>query len=754
MSALSRKQFEELKHAYELDLLSEEDRQRFELYLLEHEDLIEEMKDFQKIVDALQRHPFIKETINGLAGEPAPKRSRKLAGLTRVFVPSVAVGFAVFLLLVFKPWKIEIQPDLVALAAQNRIAIMNFANVVNPDDTDRYGMVSANLLIADLEESRYLQVVPSQRLAGILGQLGLDDSKAVDRETAIVAAGEADARWLIVGSILQQEPAFRLHAELLDAGSGDQIGAFTVDGIAGQPIFDVVDRLSAQVKGGLPLPAAAMREIDRPVTEVTTHSMLAYRLYLEGAAAFQKYYREDARRAFELALAYDSTLAMAWYYLSALVDESYIEQAVRYAEHASHRERLYIAARQASLDEGYDSTIAILEEIVKIYPDEKQAFNLLGTYLKSVGRETEAIENLLKAIAIDPDYKFPYNTLAYIYNVQGQVDKAIEAIDKYIELAPDEANPLDTKGDIYLYNGNTAAAIAAYRKALLIKPDFHTSKVNLGHAYFFLGEFDSARVYYDLAARTGDYQSFTEARLYTACISVYFGRTQEALQLLDDYITADRVENGMEQYPSYRFVKAHIYEELGDTESAADEITRSLKLNTSYLTTLADYTEALYGEFMVRLGRISEARRVADKFRQRGPTAQHCYRYVNAALAAAEGDYHTAIEEYSRAIDADIIFHIPGRFALGRIYIQTGRFDEAAAVFDRLISNYDMDYTLWSLLIVKSRYYLGTAYEALQRYDDAARQYRAFLDVWKEADFDSWELKEARARLTRLQSRT
>lgn len=56
----------------------------------------------------------------------------------------------------------------------------------------------------------------------------------------------------------------------------------------------------------------------------------------------------------------------------------------------------------------------------------------------------------------------------------------------------------------------------------------------------------------------------------------------------------------------------------------------------------------------------------------------------------------------------------------------------------------------WPIAAVKAHYWLGVAYEELGEKQKAYREYETFLEIWKNADFESIELKDARARLTRL----
>jgi hypothetical protein len=53
---------------------------------------------------------------------------------------------------------------------------------------------------------------------------------------------------------------------------------------------------------------------------------------------------------------------------------------------------------------------------------------------------------------------------------------------------------------------------------------------------------------------------------------------------------------------------------------------------------------------------------------------------------------------------------------------------------------------------VKGHYYLGQAYEAVGRNDDALEQYERFLHLWAEADADLAVVSDARLRRDRLRN--
>ena len=51
---------------------------------------------------------------------------------------------------------------------------------------------------------------------------------------------------------------------------------------------------------------------------------------------------------------------------------------------------------------------------------------------------------------------------------------------------------------------------------------------------------------------------------------------------------------------------------------------------------------------------------------------------------------------------------------------------------------------------VKTHYWLGVVYEQQGKKQDAITSFENFLNIWKDAEFESPELKDARLRLAKL----
>ncbi len=754
MENLDYKDIENMVHAYELGLLSQEQRRKLELYLLDNEEKLKEIKEFKSIIGLLRDDTDIRELIRNLADETVTAEAERPGKRLRTWLTPALAALIIIVILLIQPWKVEIHPSHDAIAAENRMAIVYFTNMANREDPNNYGDIIANLLITDLSESRYLQVLSRERVTDIIKIIGVAITDTLSSNSALAIARQGEARWLLTGAIVREEPGFILTTQLVNTTTGDVVSSQRVDGEPGQPIFELVDQLTVKIKAALSLPEQAFAEEDPPVSFVTTTSLTAYQYYLEGVDNFHKLYMLEATEAFKKSLEYDSTLAMSHYYLAVLEDTSYIRKAVRHSSKAPRIIRNYIAALEALLAKDYDSAITTWKGIAKDFPDQKHAYYLVGLYQYFRHHMDEAREYLEKAIAIDPNFKLPYNDLAYVYGFYGELEKALKTIDRYIELAPDEANPYDSKADFLLKIRDINEAQKALRQALAIKPDYYQSAFKLAYLFLFQDKADSARsIYRQYALESSNRAVRYRARLYLACLPLYQGKLAESLELLDDLIAADRLENGRETEPAFRIAKSLIYSFLSNLDLALDEMERAMEYYEWTIWDIHATARSVYVQFLAQSGDIDKAKEIAAEIlAENEHNRQHPrYLYAAAAIAASETRYDEAIENFSEARRYNE-FAIIGGYSLGQVFWESGRYQEVIDIYDSLISIYDYGLIYWNTLIVKSHYYLARAYEMTGRTSDAVTHYQLFLNLWEQADSPLAEIPEARKRLKALKA--
>jgi serine/threonine protein kinase/Tfp pilus assembly protein PilF len=690
-----------------------------------------------------------------------PSSATQRKGLARYLLPTSMVFILLALYMIFKPFTFELSPDQRAVAAENSLAIMYFENVVNRNDDQRLGEIVTNLLITDLSESEYMDVVSGQRLYDILKLLGKEEEKVIDKSTATEVALHAGAKWMLLGSILQEEPNLIVTSQLVDVESGKVTASQRITGEEGEKIFPLVDRLTGEIKEDLALPAAASREQDAPVAEVTTHSTEAYRHYLEGVDYLNKYYAQEASASFEKALEYDSTFAMVYLRQAAGLlagsrsgRKRAIEKAVLYSDRVSKKERYYIASASALVSGRLDTAIGELETLIDEYPGEKDAYKALGEiYRDDAGDTDKAILNYRKAIEIDPLDKGSYNVLAYLYQSTGDIDNYIWAIYQYMSLAPDEANPYDSRGDLFAYSGKTGKAIASYQKALERKPDFMPSQVKLGHMYLFEGDYAGAREAYRKLLDASDVETRARGRTVLALIPVYQGRLNDGLEVLAQGIESDRAEGygGDNLADKYAF-KARIYAAKRDYARAIEELQQGFEVARENSADVAFGWAAYLAQLYAASGDHVQAAAVLNELKsdigRSDPSQLRVDHMTKGIIALAKGDPDAACISLEATGVTKPWFRFD--YYLANSYLDADRLSEAISRYEALLRRHSEDRANSPINAAMLYYYSGLAYEASGRQGKAMEHYTAFLDLWQNADPDLAEPRDARERLARL----
>src|SRR6185312_9579379 len=151
---------------------------------------------------------------------------------------------------------------------------------------------------------------------------------------------------------------------------------------------------------GLRMPA-------EPLTDVTTSSLAAHRLYEDGLRRFYDGQSESAVPLFHAALDEDSTFAMAAYYaglgelgFNGLAARRDLSLSLRLAQRVSDRERLIIEQTWAYMTND-PAQMALAESLATRYPDEPGAELALGRAMAWQGDFLDALPHLRRAVHLD-----------------------------------------------------------------------------------------------------------------------------------------------------------------------------------------------------------------------------------------------------------------------------------------------------------------------------------------------------------------
>ncbi|MEP7326900.1 MAG: hypothetical protein ABI836_13195, partial [Gemmatimonadota bacterium] len=216
----------------------------------------------------------------------------------------------------------------------------------------------------------------------------------IDETQALRLAQGLGAGRLILGSVVGNPSYVTLHAQLLEVPEGKVLGQTVVEGPS-DSLPQLVDRLAEQLLG-----LQAGIEHQR-VTSLTSTSLPAVRLYLQGQSEFRKGRWDEAQRIFGQALDLDSTFALAALALSNSVGTDGDDHGARLAY--TYRERLSPADRalaEAQIDppgSTLPENMARWEAAAAANPDRPQVWYHLGDVYFHVGTGIDLPEALTRA---------------------------------------------------------------------------------------------------------------------------------------------------------------------------------------------------------------------------------------------------------------------------------------------------------------------------------------------------------------------
>jgi tetratricopeptide (TPR) repeat protein/tRNA A-37 threonylcarbamoyl transferase component Bud32 len=671
--------------------------------------------------------------------------------LLRVVVPVAVVivaAAAVYLVNRYRP----LAPE--AYAERNSMAVMYFENMADPVDEDRTAQAITNLLTTGLSRSKYVTVVSQQHLYDILKQMGREDVRRVDKRVASEVAKRAGVRMFVAGTVIQVEPNIVVSSQIIDRSSGDILETTQVRGEPGEDVLAVADKLIGEIGRSLAIPDEAKQQFGESVKGVTTSSEDAFRAYLQGEEQNRKLYWDEAAESYAKAIEYDSTFATAYARLAQVKwlmcaesgkcepDEvrRLVELAKRHSEKLTDLEKMYLEARSAQLDRDYLRAKDGFLKIVADYPDEKSAWENAGDVARVwLAQPEEAMRYYENAIAIDSTYGVAYGFAALCYETVGDTDKAMRAANRYVSLSPNEAQPYDVRAVLYAGRGMVDEAIADFQKAEELMPGFTDGR--LERAYLMNGDYALADSLYRAKVVSGEPHVRRYARGGLALVRMRQGKFNDALELLDDAIGAERIEE-------------MIYLARGELDLAKQQV----EIINGAVDRFPTGYWSSYLSYRTLSGQVDEAEQslpiIKAKVDDLSPVHAWRYWWPKGYVEMATGDPDSAIAYLERsawgAHRKEPWNEWTVRYFLALVLLELDRLPAAARQLEDLVLQEltsTMESTIWT---VRVRYLLGVTYERLGRPDAAVAMYQKFLDMWKDADPGLEEVADARERLARL----
>ena len=671
----------------------------------------------------------------------------------KIIISAIIAGLGSAVILFLNPFKSHQVVNPATVNSSNSLAVMYFENIPEPKDETHTGDMITNLLITALSQTKGMEVISRDQLYRVLEEMGLSDNKIITHKTAIKVAQYANVSTILVGSIVQIEPSLAVTTQLIDVHSGKILGSQRLVGYKSEQIFTFVDSLTFLVKKDLGI-TEDESSIIKSVAQVTTNSPEAYRAYVEGLNLADKLYHKEATIAFKKAIELDSTFAMAYYYLwnvDSYWAESwnFLQKAVKLANNTTERERLLILAMKYFWQNNFSKAAELYKQIIEKYPHETEAYEQLAR-IQGQGKD---LKLFLRGVKTNASSKMLWNNLAIDYALNNQKQKALDAVNRYIQLSPAEPNPYDTKGEIYALFTEYDSSTIFYKKALEFRKDFWTTAKKLGVYYVIQGKYKQAQKYFDMSS---------VSPLRYPSINIHRGLLNSEIKRL----TAVLKSNIPQEEELSPFVTLfHLYYETGQfkkmlqiTKEGINEWKKKYKNGT--------YGRHWLAWALTKNGQSKKAEKIMDDMVENSNKSRPYVRIVGlfalATISFEKGEYEPALKKFNTAFSQLAPNHEPNIF-YAICLLKVGHIQKAVIQLNR-IKNWPLNDQSYQQPIVpggkyyayisnvKSHYWLGVAYEKLGEKENAIKEYKTFLNTWKDADFDSPELKDAKARLQKLGS--
>ncbi|HXZ80717.1 MAG TPA: tetratricopeptide repeat protein [Terriglobales bacterium] len=155
----------------------------------------------------------------------------------------------------------------------------------------------------------------------------------------------------------------------------------------------------------------------------------------------------------------------------------------------------YLAAAVMLQQEEYRAATQLLEDYVRVRPNEPKAYLGLGISYLSQLRYPEARNALERALQLDPSLAEAEYELGLVYAKEGNTRQAVQHQERAVEIRPAHAKALFSLGTLYLESGELEKALSVLQRSAAADPSFAKTEYEIGLALSKLGRSQEAQLH-------------------------------------------------------------------------------------------------------------------------------------------------------------------------------------------------------------------------------------------------------------------
>jgi serine/threonine protein kinase/tetratricopeptide (TPR) repeat protein len=715
-------------------------------------------------------------TTERVVPERKPVTSRQITvqfNLRKLLVPALTALIIIAAAVLF--WKVRPHQKVpISPSGKPSLAVLYFENISADPSLDDWKTGLTELLITDLSQSRYINVLGSDRIYSLLKRLGLEQAKKYTSEELQRIAQEGRVTWTGSGSIMKAGENIIITFSLRKPQTGESMPSHKLECRGEAEIVSQVDELTRLVKADLNLTSAQIsNDQDKRLGQIMTTSPEANRFYIEGMKLNYQGDFVQAVESYKKAVALDPGFAMAWRAMAASYinmgnfteSRRNIKKALEFSDRVSERERLLI---QSQAEESPDKAIEICQKLIELYPDNGWGHQTLGGFYVMLEEWDKAQEQFEWCHRADNENPVLVSNLAELYLAKGMYDKAEKVLEEYLNTLPDNTFLRHDLAEAHLCVGELDQALPEIKRAYSLSPTDQRNISLMGDIFLCMGELEKAEVEYRKLLKPEDTASSLLGRGRLWSLDLLKGKFQQGMRELEQALEpAQRLEPKFDEIwtlsrLSYNhFAIGHWKESLKEADKA-EKIAAGLEPWPIYLFILPQQVKLwpflMKGLSYVQMNSLEKALGIAEEIKASNPrrVERRWYLYLMGLIDLEKNNNSKAIEFLNEALSLEphqwvpygshTAFFLDG---LARAYFRSGGLESARKEYEE-ITRLTTGRLMYGDIYARSFYMLGKTGEQQGDKAYARQNYQRFIDLWKDADPGLPEVEDARKRLAVL----
>jgi tetratricopeptide (TPR) repeat protein len=582
-----------------------------------------------------------------------------------------------------------------------------FDNKSQTAELDWLKLGLTDMAIAKLSQERELRVLSRQEIIRIL-----KNHQDTPEEILLNVAKSRHADWILWGSYALYGNTIQLNLTLESVADGKVIASISEDKQKDESLITGMDEMMLKLREKLALSQSTQGL--KTVAELRTSSPEAYYDYIQGIQDYNDEYIDKSIERLKHAIQLDPNFVMAYMSLAEVYNymddrksaKFYTQKAIDLSKGRTEEESLYVQAFKAYLDNDMSRALVLYRKIAETSPRDVLIQSSYIEMLMYNGQMEEALKVCNWVEKLDPSFPKTKLLESYILSDLDRDEEAIRAAKEYMQLLPNSPIPLEMAGDIYRRAGQWENALAVLEKSKNLRV---TRWVNdqIFKVYMDMGQLRKAEAHVnETDIKSDDVILKANAYYNLALIAETRGEYSKAKA---------NVEESLKFEPNYITIKGLLgmeYAREGNIEAA-----RKVLAEIELLDALAwerSVPDELRGYIFFFQQNDKEARKYFEKAKQ------------------AKDFYDRTSLDYDRKIIES--------------YLSEGDMSAAISLAETLIQ------TKWHNAHLRLLY--ARALEGEGKTEDALKNYRKLLDVWKNADPDHPYIIFSKERVKELENQS